>query len=114
MSTPPLPRTRCAPKLWLWPGRALYAGPSLGLDPHTGSVSCLAAAVDGRLTADTGEGPGPAVGTAFIPPRLKHRIVSTAERMVFCYLDAGSRREGTCRAAMGGADGAILQRRSPP
>lgn len=43
--------------VWLWPGEALYAGASLRLDAHSGSVSCLAVGVDeADLTAATAAG----------------------------------------------------------
>lgn len=77
-----LPETGC-PALWLWPGQAVYAGPSLDLGPHSGSVACLAVGVDDVFTVD-----GLAVRTALVAPRFRHHLVARGERMVFCYLDA--------------------------
>jgi AraC-like DNA-binding protein len=85
-----LPETGC-PALWLWPGQAVYAGPSLDLGPHSGSVACLAVGVDDVFTVDD-----LAVRTALIAPRYRHHLVAHGERMVFCYLDAAA----TCRARM--------------
>jgi AraC-like DNA-binding protein len=93
--------------LWLWAGQALYVGPSLGLDPHSGSVACLAAAAGGTFHVVVDGAPGPAVRTALIPPRLRHHVVADAELMAFCYLDAGSDRHRACSDHMTGADGPI-------
>lgn len=48
-ATAALPQT-CCPSVWLWPGQALYAGPSLNLAPHSGSVWCLAVGIEGPLS----------------------------------------------------------------
>lgn len=100
MRTPGLPGTCYPPTLWIWEGRALYVGPSLRLDPHAGSVSCLAVALDGTFRVHRGELPGPDVRSALIPPRWRHRIVATADRMAFCYVDPGSPRHRACQDAM--------------
>ncbi len=102
-----LPSTCCPPRLWLWPGQALYVGPSLGLDPHSGSVACLAAAAGGTFHVVVDGSPGPAVRTALIPARLRHHVVADAELMAFCYLDPGSDRHRACRDRMTALDGAI-------
>lgn len=60
---PALPQT-CCPSVWLWPGQALYAGPSLNLAPHSGSVWCLAVGIDGPLTVATKHGATRAPRTA--------------------------------------------------
>jgi len=54
-----LPRTHYPAQLWLWPGSALYVGPSLRLGAHSGSVSCLAVAVNGTFTVEQTGTPGP-------------------------------------------------------
>jgi AraC-like DNA-binding protein len=92
----------CSPDrgvVWLWPGEALYAGPSLHLDTHSGSVSCLAVGIDGELDV-TVDGTTARVRSALIPPRLPNRITSSGHRMVFCFLEPGSARELTCRALL--------------
>ncbi|GAA4548195.1 helix-turn-helix domain-containing protein [Amycolatopsis samaneae] len=101
---PPLPETCCA-TLWLRPGEALYAGPSLGLARHSGSVSCLAVGVDGAFTVET-DGRERTVRSALVAARTPHRLVS-AGRMVFCYFDPASAREHGCRAAMTAAEGPV-------
>lgn len=88
------------PRLWLWPGQALYVGAPLGLDAHSGSVSCLVVAIGGTFTIETHESPGPAVRSALIPPRLTHRIIADAAQIVFCYLEPGSPRHRSCHHAM--------------
>lgn len=93
-TTAALPETGC-PALWLWPGQAVYAGPSLDLGPHSGSVTCLAVGVDDVFTVD-----GLAVRTALIAPRFRHHLVAHGDRMVFCYLDVASTREQACRSRM--------------
>jgi AraC-like DNA-binding protein len=108
--SPALPETCYPSRLWLWPGHAVYVGPSLGLDPHSGSVSCLAVALDGTFTVETDGAPGPEVSSALIPPRLTHRVVAHAQQMAFCYLDVGSVRHHACRRAMTTTDGEIAYR----
>ena len=54
-AAPALPQT-CCPTVWLWPGQALYAGPSLNLAPHSGSVWCFAVGIGGPLTVTTPDG----------------------------------------------------------
>lgn len=95
----PLPQT-CYPAVWLWPGQALYSGPGLGLEPHAGSVWCLAVGVDGPLTVRVGDQRIEA-RTALIPPRLVHHLSMTGSSpvapLVSCYLDPASQRSAACR-----------------
>lgn len=90
-----LPQT-CYPAVWLWPGQALYSGPGLGLEPHSGSVWCLAVGVDGPLTVQVGAQHIEA-RTALIPPRLVHHLTMSGP-LVSCYLDPASQRSAACRA----------------
>ncbi|PRX51160.1 AraC family transcriptional regulator [Prauserella shujinwangii] len=103
-----LPET-CRAALWLWAGGALYSGPSLRLDPHSGSVDCLAVGVDAGFTVHTvpaRDHDGRTARSALIGARLPHRLVAAGERMVFCYLDPASARGRACRSRMGeGGDG---------
>ena len=94
----PLPQT-CYPAVWLWPGQALYSGPALGLEPHSGSVWCLAVGVDGPLTVRVG-GQRVDARTALIPPRLVHHLSMTGP-LVSCYLDPVSQRSLACRGQFG-------------
>lgn len=89
-----LPQT-CCPTVWLWPGQALYAGPGLGLQPHSGSVWCLAVGVDAPLTV-TAESIATVACSVLIPPRLIHHL-SMHGAVVSCYLDPGSPRSESCR-----------------
>ena len=98
-----LPGTCCA-TLWLSPGQAVYAGPSLELGPHSGSVSCLAVGVDGSFTIRAPAGSDRTARTALVAPRLRHQLISHGRGMVFCYLDAGSARERACRRRMASGD----------
>ncbi|MCF6389020.1 AraC family transcriptional regulator [Mycobacterium sp. MBM] len=91
----PLPQT-CYPAVWLWPGQALYCGPGLGLEPHSGSVWCLAVGVERPLTVRVGA-QRVVARTALIPPRLTHHLVMTGP-LVSCYLDPASQRSAACRA----------------
>lgn len=93
--------------LWLWPGQALYAGPSLGLDTHSGSVACLATGVDGPFAVTIADHPPVTARSALIPPRLRHKLVAQGERMVFCYLDPTSVHAKSCLAAMTRTDAGI-------
>ncbi|MEU4342736.1 AraC family transcriptional regulator [Nocardia sp. NPDC023852] len=85
--------------LWLWAGQAIYRGPSLRLDAHSTAVDCLAIGVDTafRLEADRS---ARTVRSALIPPRKVHRVVADGGRLMFCYLDPGSRRARACREQM--------------
>ena len=89
-----LPQT-CCPTVWLWPGQALYAGPGLGLEPHSGSVWCLVVGVDEPVTVSV-DGDRVVARSALIPPRMIHHL-SVTGRMVSCYLDPGSPRSASCR-----------------
>ncbi|MER5973149.1 helix-turn-helix domain-containing protein [Streptomyces sp. NPDC002055] len=88
--------------LWLWPGQALYVGPSLQLDIHAGAVSCLAVGVDAEFTVEPEHGPRQRVRTALVAARVRHRIVAGGARMAFCYLDPASARERACHRMMRG------------
>ncbi|KHO27326.1 transcriptional regulator [Mycolicibacterium setense] len=90
----PLPQT-CCPTVWLWPGQALYAGPGLGLEPHSGSVWCSVVGVDGPLSV-TVEGHTVVARSVLVPPRLTHHL-SMQGAMVSCYLDPSSQRSASCR-----------------
>lgn len=94
-SAPALPQTCCA-TVWLWPGQALYAGPGLDLDPHSGSVWCLAVGVDGPLTV-TAAGRRVDTHSALIPPRLTHHLDTHGRRLVSGYLDPTSDRAESAR-----------------
>ena len=94
-----LPQT-CCPTVWLWPGQALYAGPSLNLEPHSGSVWCFAVGIDGPLTVTTPdgatrEGDEPAHPTAADPPPT-----CLGRGLVSCYLEPTSVRAESCGAQM--------------
>lgn len=95
-----LSRTCSRPGLWLWPGQALYAGPSLDLGVHSGSVACLAVGVDAPIVVHVPGSADITVRSVLVPPRLPHRLIAQGERMVFCYLDPASAYAGTCRTEM--------------
>jgi AraC-like DNA-binding protein len=103
---PRLPETGCA-TLWLWPGHAVYAGPSLELGPHSGSVACLAVGLDGSFTVRTATEDGRPARTALIAPRVRHQLVAHGRRMMFCYLDPASARERQCRSRMSGGSESV-------
>jgi AraC-like DNA-binding protein len=91
-----LPQT-CCPSVWLWPGQALYAGPSLNLAPHSGSVWCLAVGIDGPLTVATPDGTKRDAHSVLIPPRLTHQLICHGAGLVSCYLEPTSDRAESCR-----------------
>ncbi|WP_264077370.1 AraC family transcriptional regulator [Mycolicibacterium houstonense] len=91
---PALPQT-CCPTVWLWPGQALYAGPGLGLEPHSGSVWCLVVGVDAPVTV-TLAGQTIVARSVLIPPRLTHHLLVPGA-MVSSYLDPSSQRSASCR-----------------
>jgi AraC-like DNA-binding protein len=101
-----LPQT-CCPTVWLWPGEALYAGPSLNLAPHSGSVWCLAIGIDGPLTVTTPDGTTREGTSVLIPPRLTHQLVCLGRGLVSCYLEPTSARAEACRHKMSGWSGEI-------
>lgn len=86
-----LPQT-CYPTIWLWPGQALYAGPSLNLAPHSGSVWCLAVGIGGPLTVATTDGHDRTAHSVLIPPRLIHQLTCHGAGLVSCYLEPTSER----------------------
>ncbi|UXA19402.1 AraC family transcriptional regulator [Mycobacterium sp. SMC-4] len=105
---PPLPQT-CCPVVWLWPGRALYAGPGLNLRPHSGAVWCLAVGVDGVLTVTADEHRVRA-RSVLIPPRLVHQLDTHGGRLVSCYLDPSSDRIETIRTQCRSRTGDVRHR----
>jgi AraC-like DNA-binding protein len=101
-----LPQT-CCPTLWLWPGQALYAGPSLNLEPHSGSVWCFAVGLGGPLTVTTPDGAAREGASVLIPPRLTHQLTCLGRGLVSCYLEPTSARAEVCRHKMSGWSGEI-------
>lgn len=95
-----LPQT-CCPTVWLWPGHALYAGPSLNLAPHSGSVWCLAVGIDGPLSVATANGATGEVHSVLIPPRLTHQLICHGTGLVSCYLEPTSDRADASRLKFG-------------
>jgi AraC-like DNA-binding protein len=95
-----LPQT-CYPSVWLWPGQALYAGPSLNLAPHSGSVWCLAVGTDGPLTVVTPDGVTRTAHSVLIPPRLTHQLTCHGTGLVSCYLEPTSDRADASRKKFG-------------
>ncbi|GAA3485996.1 helix-turn-helix domain-containing protein [Streptomyces cremeus] len=84
----------------MWPGQALYLGPSLNLGFHAGAVSCLAVGVDAGFTLELEDGARLKARTALVGARVRHRIVADGARMAFCYLDPASTRERACHSLM--------------
>ncbi|WP_219509655.1 helix-turn-helix domain-containing protein [Nonomuraea ceibae] len=108
---PALSRTRRSgggATVWLWPGRALYAGPSLRLGPHSGAVGCLAVGVDAPFRVQPALGGELRARTALVAPRVRHRLMASGERMVFLYLDPGSADDRACRTCFSADEGEIL------
>ena len=99
-AAPALPQT-CCPSVWLWPGQALYAGPSLNLAPHSGSVWCLAVGIDGPLTVATTDGVTRDAHSVLIPPRLTHQLTCHGTGLVSCYLEPTSDRADASRHKFG-------------
>lgn len=95
-----LPQT-CCPSVWLWPGQALYAGPSLNLAPHSGSVWCLAVGIDGPLSVTTADSASCTTQSVLIPPRLTHQLTCHATGLVSCYLEPTSERAEASRHRFG-------------
>jgi AraC-like DNA-binding protein len=101
-----LPQT-CCPTVWLWPGQALYAGPSLNPAPHSGSVWCLAVGIGGPITVATTDGTTREARSVLIPPRLTHQLICHGRGLVSCYLEPTSARAESCRTNMTDCIGAI-------
>jgi len=101
-----LPQT-CCPTVWLWPGQALYAGPSLNLEPHSGSVWCFAVGIDGPLAVAMPDGATSEATSLLIPPRLTHQLTCLGRGLVSCYLEPTSVRAESCRSQMTQWRGAI-------
>jgi AraC-like DNA-binding protein len=97
----------CCPTVWLWPGQALYAGPSLNLAPHSGSVWCLAVGIGGPITVTTTDGVTRHAHSVLIPPRLTHQLTCHGTGLVSCYLEPTSDRAESCRTNMTDWIGAI-------
>ncbi|WP_232851540.1 AraC family transcriptional regulator [Nocardia acididurans] len=81
-------------------GHALYAGPALDLEPHSGSVWCFAVGVDHPFTIRLGDADRFDTTTALIPPRTTHQLIAHGGRMIFAYLDPSSHRAQACRELM--------------
>ncbi|MBE1583326.1 helix-turn-helix domain-containing protein [Nonomuraea angiospora] len=94
--------------VWLWPGRALYAGPSLRLGPHSGAVACVAVGVDAPFAVRRTPGGELRARTALVPPRIRHHLTAGGDRMVFLYLDPGSAEDRACRARFTAGDDGVL------
>ena len=99
-ATSALPQT-CYPSVWLWPGQALYAGPSLNLAPHSGSVWCLAVGIDGPLSVASRHGTARDANSVLIPPRLTHQLSCHGTGLVSCYLEPTSDRADSSRHKFG-------------
>ncbi|WP_306355659.1 MULTISPECIES: AraC family transcriptional regulator [unclassified Nocardia] len=83
-----LPETCCPGEvatIWIRSGYAAYLGPSLRLDPHSGSVHCVAVGIDAPFTVRV-DADQRTVRSAFIPARTRHQVVAESGRMLFCYL----------------------------
>jgi AraC-like DNA-binding protein len=108
-AAPALPQT-CCPSVWLWPGQALYAGPSLNLAPHSGSVWCLAVGIDGPLSVSTKDGIKRTAHSVLIPPRLTHQLTCHGAGLVSCYLEPTSERADAGRHKFGEWHGEVAVR----
>ena len=86
--------------MWLGPTYALYIGPGLDLAPHSGSVACLAVAVDGAFSVTVDGSTSALLVSALVPPRLVHQVVGDGRRMAFCFLEPGTQRHRRCQKSM--------------
>ncbi|TJZ52096.1 helix-turn-helix transcriptional regulator [Streptomyces piniterrae] len=91
-------------RLSLWPGRAVYSGPSLELDLHSGSVAVLAVGNDKEFTLETADGARRRARSALIRARVPHRIEAHGGWMTFCYFEPGSAAERACGQALGAGE----------
>ncbi|RKT85988.1 Helix-turn-helix domain-containing protein [Saccharopolyspora antimicrobica] len=100
-----LPKTCSAERgaVWLLPGEALYCGPTLRLDEHTGAASCLAIGIDEPLRVAVG-GSVAHHRSVFIPPRLTCQITPTG-RLACYFLEPGSPQERACLAVVRPGEG---------
>lgn len=103
---PALPQTCCS-SVWLWPGQVLYAGPGLNLDPHSGSVWCLAVGADRPLTVTLGDGHRRNARSVLIPPRVTHHLESHGGRLVSCYLEPTAHHSESIRRSFTRAAGEL-------
>ncbi|MEV0368420.1 AraC family transcriptional regulator [Streptomyces sp. NPDC050636] len=94
-------------RLNLWPGRAVYSGPSLELDLHSGSVAVLAIGTDKEFTLETADGTRRTARGALIRARVPHRIEAHGGWMTFCYFEPGSAAERACVAALGAGEAPV-------
>jgi AraC-like DNA-binding protein len=110
MVSPALSET-CSPTLWLWAGRALFVGPSLDLDRHSGAVACFAVGMEQPFTVRLDAAPMVTARSALIPARVPHRLRTGGGQMIFCYLDPGSRAERACRRLMRDGEAPVVRHR---
>jgi AraC-like DNA-binding protein len=99
MGRPALSET-CPPTLWLWAGKALFLGPSLDLDRHSGAVACFAVGLERPFAVQLDTAEAVTARSALIPARAPHLLRGGGGRMIFCYLDPGSPAERACRRLM--------------
>ncbi len=93
MAEVPLPETCCPATVWVRPGQAAYRGPSLRLDPHSGSVDCVVVGIDEPFTLRA-DGIGERrARSAVVPARTPHQVVAEG-RVFFGYLGPRPDRSG--------------------
>ncbi len=85
MAGAPLPETCCPATVWIGLGQAAYLGPSLRLDPHSGSVDCVVVGIDEPFTLRM-DGTELRTRRAVVPARTRHQVVAEG-RVLFRYRD---------------------------
>ena len=90
MAQAPLPETCYRGTVWVRLGQAAYLGPSLRLDPHSGSVDCVVVGIDEPFTLRV-DGTERRTRRAVIPARTRHQVIAEG-RVLFRYRDPVRRR----------------------
>lgn len=98
-----LPET-CGPvapaTLWMRLGHGIYLGPSLDLGAHSTAIGCLGVGIDAPFVVRADGLPDLTVRSFLFRARVRHEVLNSSGRMLFCFFDPTTAQMTRCIGGM--------------
>lgn len=90
------PDAERTPRVWVGRSELVYVGPALGVRPHSTAVPRVLVGLDEPFTLGWGAEER-TTWCAYVPPRVRHRVLTPGRWWAVAYLEPGSHRDLRCR-----------------
>lgn len=91
--------TERKPCVWVGRSELVYVGPALGVRPHSTAVPRILLGLDAPFRLDR-DGEISTSWCTYVPPRVRHQVLSPGLWWAVAYLEPGSHRDLICRASL--------------